>query len=235
MVDDTPIDKLWMDENPVICWHCDHAKKCPSKGMVQIPSVHYSLGTSLQVAFELVKKTKLVPDTKTGKMKRVSEETKNALFRPLVTTCAQNLPFRHAIADVWLASKENMIFIHTKLGKRFVMPIKANCNVALSLADKRSGKYVMVERLYTTRAKCRLRIYMEGRDFPLGFVRTVQTQNSHVFCSLWAFVRLELLHMTSHAPYETIKRRLYMNALKLSFSPLQMLDPFRWPTKPVFV
>jgi len=292
LVDDTLIEKFWMDENPIICWHYDHARKRALKGIDLVSAVYYSLGTTLPVAFDLVKKSTPVRwDSKTtGKVKRVSEQTKNEIFRHLVARCARNMPFQYVLADVWYASKENMIFIHKKLTKRFVMPIKANRKVALSRADKRSGTYVTVESLFPTRAKCRLRIYVQGIDFPLTLVRrvfknedgshgalylvtddltlteeamfdlyqrrwkaeeyhkalkqncaiahsparTVRTQTSHVFCSLWAFVKLELIHLTSGAPYEAIKRRLYMNALKLSFNHLQLLDPFRWSAKPVF-
>lgn len=45
------------------------------------------------------------------------------------------------------ASAENMRFITQHLQKDFVMPLKANRQVALSLEDNRQGKYVRVDTL----------------------------------------------------------------------------------------
>ncbi len=51
------------------------------KGMNLLSVVYHRLGTTLPVGYEIVKKTKSIVDEKTGKERRVSEETKNDLFR----------------------------------------------------------------------------------------------------------------------------------------------------------
>lgn len=51
------------------------------------------------------------------------------------------IPFRYVLNDVWYASADNMMFVKHTLEKDFVMPIKSNRKVALSLADKQQGRY----------------------------------------------------------------------------------------------
>jgi len=64
--------------------------------------------------------------------------------------------------------------------------------------------------------------------------RTVKAQSTHIFCALWAYVKLELLHMSSGASYEAIKRRLYEQALKAAFRYLPLLDLYQYPGKALF-
>lgn len=64
--------------------------------------------------------------------------------------------------------------------------------------------------------------------------RMAHTQSTHIFCSLCAFVKLELLRSITSVSYEGLKLNLYIHALKTSFKYLQTLQPFNWATKPVF-
>ena len=64
--------------------------------------------------------------------------------------------------------------------------------------------------------------------------RTVVTQSTHIFCSLCAFVKLEMLTMMTSVSYEGLKLNLYIHALKTSFKHLRSLQPLQWATKPVF-
>ena len=54
------------------------------------------------------------------------------------------IQFRYVLNDVWYGSAENMQFVKKDLKKDFIMPLKANRKVALSLADKRAGLYVRI-------------------------------------------------------------------------------------------
>jgi hypothetical protein len=65
-----------------------------------------------------------------------------------------------------------MMFIKHTLQKEFIMPIKSNRKVALSLADKRQGRYVRVDTL-ELEANVAATIYLEGVDFPLLLVKQV--------------------------------------------------------------
>jgi len=64
--------------------------------------------------------------------------------------------------------------------------------------------------------------------------RMMRTQSTHIFCSVCAFVKLELLRRITSVSYEGLKLNLYIHALKTSFKYLQSLQPFNWATKPLF-
>jgi len=59
-----------------------------------------------------------------------------------------------------------MMFIKHTTKKDFVMPLKANRKVALSMEDKKQGRYVQVETL-SFEPHAQWDVYLEGVDFPL--------------------------------------------------------------------
>lgn len=63
---------------------------------------------------------------------------------------------------------------------------------------------------------------------------TVVTQSSHIFCSLCAFIKLEMLRMITSVSYEGLKLNLYIHALKTAFNHLKTLQPLNWASKPIF-
>jgi len=63
---------------------------------------------------------------------------------------------------------------------------------------------------------------------------TVRTQASHIFCSLCAFVKLELIHRITAISYEGLKINLHLHALKAAFKHLRTLQPLDWATNPIF-
>ena len=76
--------------------------------------------------------------------------------------------------DIWLASSENLRFIHHDLDKHFIVPLKTNRKVALSLEDNKPGKYLRVDTLPMAKNSVRT-IWLEGVDFPLILVKQVFT------------------------------------------------------------
>jgi hypothetical protein len=57
--------------------------------------------------------------------------------------------------------------------------------------------------------------------------RTTVTQTNHLFCSVWAFVKLELLRVKITTNHFALKTKLYMAALRTAFDQLQTLAPIR--------
>jgi hypothetical protein len=53
---------------------------------------------------------------------------------------------------------------------------------------------------------------------------TVVTQTNHVFAALWAYVKLEMLRVSSGLNHFALKTKLYVNALHMAFSTLQELQ-----------
>jgi DDE superfamily endonuclease len=175
IVDDSIGEKPYTDENDLVCWHWDHAKQRSVKGINFVSAVYHNQGLTLPVGFQLIAKTEKYVDPKDGKTKRRSPMTKNEYFRQLLQQAVLNqIPFTYVVNDTWFASAENMRFVKHKLNKDFVMPLKDNRKVALTLEDKEHGRYVRVDTLSPEANTTRL-VYLEGVDFPLLFVKQLFT------------------------------------------------------------
>lgn len=57
VIDDNSIEKLYTDENELICWHYDHRKGSKVKGINFITSLYVVDDVSLPVSYRLVSKT----------------------------------------------------------------------------------------------------------------------------------------------------------------------------------
>jgi len=173
IVDDSIAEKPYTDENDIICWHYDHSKDRMVKGLNFMSALYHSAGASLPVGFELISKTEHYVDPKDGKEKRRSKIGKNELYQNLLTQALRNqISFKYVLNDVWFASADNMMFVKHDLKKHFVMPLKSNRKVALSLADKRHGRFVSVDTL-DLQENAVQKIYLEGVDFLLLLAKQV--------------------------------------------------------------
>ncbi len=173
IIDDSISEKPSTDENDIVCWHYDHSKDCQVKGINFMTALYHSQGVSLPVGFTLISKTEVYIDAKSGQAKRRSPVGKNEYYRTMLQQALDNeIPFRYVMNDVWYASAEKMRFVKHTLDKDFIMPLKANRKVALSLADKQAGKYVRVDTLVLEPHTVR-EIYLEGVDFPLLLAKEV--------------------------------------------------------------
>lgn len=129
--------------------------------------MYYSQEVSLPVGFELIAKTEIYVDSKTGKQKRRSPITKNEYCKELIGQAIHNqLPFRFVLFDVWFSSSDNMKFIKQQQKRDFVCPLKTNRKVALSRQDKGQGRYQRLDTLELETNVVR-EIYLEGVEFPL--------------------------------------------------------------------
>lgn len=174
--DDTIIEKPYTDENEIVCWHFDHSKGRNVKGINVLSALYRTADLSLPVAFECVEKTEWTDPDEEGRFTRHAKETKNEQLRRMVATAVQTnrLPFAYVVADTWFGSKENMEFIKEELGRDFVMPLKSNRKVALSLKDKLAGRWQKVDALNYQENTTQL-VWLEGIKFPLLLARQVFT------------------------------------------------------------
>jgi hypothetical protein len=171
-MDDRIAAKPPSDQNDLVCWHEDHSKQQQVKGINFMTALYHSQGVSLPVGFTLIAKTKVYFD-KDGRAQRRSPVGKNEHYRAMLQQAVTNqIPFRYVLNDVWYSSAENMRFIKQTLHKDFIMPLKANRKIALSLADKLAGKYIRVDAL-TIEPNTVQEIYLEGVEFPLLFTKQV--------------------------------------------------------------
>lgn len=168
--DDSIVEKEWTDESDLICWHYDHCKKRSVKGINLLNALYYTGEVSIPVAFELVTKPEKTDEN--GKIKRASEQTKNELVRDMFDTCVANqLKFRYVLMDSWFGSKETFEHI-LKKNKHFVVALKSNRLVALSLEDKQQGRFVHVNELELS-DKQAVRGYLKGFEHEVLFVRRI--------------------------------------------------------------
>ena len=283
IVDDSISEKPYTDENEIICWHWDHSKGMSVKGINFISAMYHCDDVSLPIDYHLVKKTEFYIDKKSGKEKRRSPVSKNEVYQQLLRQAVRNqIPFKYVLNDVWFASAKNMMLVKHELKRDFIMPSTKNRKVALSIDDKKQGRYVRVDSL-DIEENTSMTIYLEGVDFPLLLVkqvftngdgstgilylvtsdleltyddittiygkrwnvepyhkslkqnaslsksptRTVTTQSNHIFASMCAYVKLEMLKATTKINHFALKSKLYMRALRTAFDTLSELQPIR--------
>jgi hypothetical protein len=103
-------------------------------------------GVNLPVAYELVIKT-LRCELKDRKVCWRSERTKNEMFRDLFTICLRNqVAFTYVLCDSWYTNAENIKHI-LSANKQLIGTAKSNLEVAVSLEDKKAGKFVKISEL----------------------------------------------------------------------------------------
>jgi hypothetical protein len=146
VIDDSIIEKAYTDENGLVTVHYDHSKDRYVKG-INLVSALLVLGTVvLPVAYELVVKT-LRCTIKDKKEVWKSERTKNEMFRDMVSACVRNsLRFTYVLCDSWYTNSENIKHV-LGLKKHLIGAVKSNLEVALSLQDKKAGKFVKLNQL----------------------------------------------------------------------------------------
>lgn len=173
--DDTVEEKLYTDENDLIAWHFDHTFGRNIKGINIVGCLYHTQGMNIPVSFALVKKTKTVIDSKTGKERRKSEKTKNEYLQEMALQCVQNqIKFRYVLADVWFSSNDTMEYVKYKLKKEFIMPIKSNRLIALSAKDKKAGHFQHVASA-DIEPHTAYQAYLKELPFPVILVKQVFT------------------------------------------------------------
>ncbi|MCB0180020.1 MAG: transposase [Anaerolineae bacterium] len=240
LVDDTIEEKPYTEENDIVCYHYDHSQERTVKGINLVNFVYHTIlddeqSISLPVAFELVAKTDVVQDLKSGKYKRKSPVSKNELVRERLKILVQHnrLKFKYVIWDSWFSAKDNMVTVKQKLKKDFVGTLKGNRLVALSEADKRAGQFVAVSEVELKAGQCRL-VYLKGVAFHKSLkqnvalekspTKTIRSQSNHIFAAMIAFIKLERLKLAHQSNHFALKSKLYLKAVKAAFSELKALS-----------
>lgn len=173
--DDTIEEKPYTDENEVIAWHFDHVQNRTVKGVNILNCLYSAGGVNIPVAFEIVHKDHWFCEVKTRQEKRQSTLTKNEQMRQMLQICRQNqLCYRYVLTDNWYSSKENMAFIKVDMEKDFIMALKSNRTVALSLEDKCQGRFVRVDAL-SLEGNTVLPVFIKGLAFPVIVAKQVFT------------------------------------------------------------
>jgi DDE superfamily endonuclease len=175
IVDDSIAEKPYTDENDIICWHYDHSQQRTVKGINFVSCLYHNAGVSLPVGFELIAKTEHYTDPKDGKEKRRSPKTKNEYYREMTHQAVRNqIQFKYVLNDVWFSAADNMNFVKNSLRKDFIMPLKANRKVSMSLSAKQTGTYQRVDTL-VLEPMLPVTVYLESVPFALLLIKQVFT------------------------------------------------------------
>jgi hypothetical protein len=171
IIDDSIEAKPYTDCNEVIQWHFDHTGNRSVKGVNFISAIYNNWEMSLPTGVCFVEKDIVYIDKKTGKQKRKSSISKHEHFRHLVKHSSDNLSFKYVLSDSWFSCAENMSFIKEDCERDFIMAMKENRRVALSEADKASGKYISIKNAVSE--GCVRSVWVEQLDFPICIAKQV--------------------------------------------------------------
>ena len=169
--DDSVEEKRYSDESELICWHFDHTLNRSVKGVNFLTAFVETGGMRLPCSVEFVKKDKWEMDIKKGKQKRVASQTKNELFRAMISQCSERFSFDYVITDSWYAAADNMQQIKQVLHSNFIMALKSNRKVALSKEAKTAKAYTSISSLQPGQQT--VEVWLEELDFPLLLTKQV--------------------------------------------------------------
>lgn len=169
IIDDTIIAKPYTRVNGLVCYHFDHTVGRSVKGINVVNALYHSGTCSIPVAAAMVIKDQTCIQ-KDGKRRLKASITKNQHFRDMVSDCADKLSFSYVLSDTWYSSAQNMQHV-VACGRHFIMAMKDNRNVALSLADKKAGRYQSIKDTAPEGDTCI--VWVEQLDFPLLITKQV--------------------------------------------------------------
>jgi hypothetical protein len=170
--DDTLEAKPYTDENELICWHYDHVSGKNMKGVNILSALVRYGDTALPIAFETVVKPILYCDIKTKKVKRLATQTKNEMFRNMVSQSIKNkVKYNYVLADSWYSSKENMEHVLSK-EKHFIFALKSNRTIAITKEEKHQGKFKKLSEV-ELEENTAIRAYVKGLSVPVMIVKQI--------------------------------------------------------------
>ena len=174
--DDTIIEKPYMDENEIICWHYDHKENKAVKGINLLSAFYHSeqggQTVRLPTGYRVIAKTEEYIDEKSGEQKRKSPVTKNEMMQEMIKRHIQNqVKFKYILADSWYSSAENMRFI-AKRKKVFIFELKENRQVTDSEMKRNQGEFRRLDKLELPEGKAE-KVWIKDLEFPVTVFKQV--------------------------------------------------------------
>lgn len=279
IIDDSIEEKPYTDENEIICWHFSHAKGRCVKG-INLLSCFVRYGDiAFPIGYDLISKDLRFCDVKTKKERRKSSITKNQRWRLLIEQAVLNqVKFDYVLSDNWFGAKDNMEFIHYEVKKKFIIGLKSNRLVALSLEDKKKGQHQNLNTLEPKDEEKRI-VWLKDLSFPVALITKIfknedgstgilylvtndlessadhiytvyqkrwriedyhksikqnasleksptkveQSQKNHIFASIIAYCKLEMLRIKTSLNHFALKYKLLVKANQMAFQELKIL------------
>ncbi|MDR1055559.1 MAG: transposase [Prevotellaceae bacterium] len=176
--DDTRIEKQYMDENDLICWHWDHSKGRNVKGINILSSFYFYASIQgdsnlhIPLAYRMVNNTLCFCEIQTCKEKRQSAVSKNEMIREMTAQQIKNqVLFKYILADSWLALNNNMRFI-AKNKKFFIFNIKENRLSARDQTARNKSQWQNISSLDIAE-NIPVKVWLKDLEFPVLLVKQV--------------------------------------------------------------
>jgi hypothetical protein len=174
--DDTIIEKPYMDENEIICWHYDHKEGKAVKGLNILTAFYTSEKDKkilrVPIGFRIISKTEEYIDEKSGKQKRKSPRTKNEMMQEMIQRHIVNqVQFKYILADSWYSSAENMRFI-AKRKKVFIFELKENRLITGSEKERNLGAFERIDQAAIPDEKP-VKVWIKDLEFPVKLFKQV--------------------------------------------------------------
>src|SRR5215510_535230 len=174
--DDTIIEKPYMDENEIICWHFDSKENQPVKGVNLLSAFYISeksgQAVRLPIGYRIIAKTEEYIDEKSGETKRRSPETKNEMMQEMIKRHIQNqVKFKYILADSWYSSAGNMRFIERRK-KTFIFELKNNRQIALGVKERNAGAFERVDQAAIPEGEP-VRVWIKDLEFSVSLFKQV--------------------------------------------------------------
>jgi hypothetical protein len=178
MFDDTIVEKPYMDENEIICWHFDHKENKAVKGINLLSAFYHcekgGQKVRLPTGYRIIAKTEEYIDEKSGGKKRKSPVTKNEMMQGMIKMHIQNqVKFKYILADSWYTSAENRRFIAQKK-KVFIFELKGNRQVTDSERKRKQGGFERLDELNISEEKPE-KVWIRDVEFPVLVFKQVFT------------------------------------------------------------
>lgn len=170
IIDDSIEEKPYTDENEIICWHFSHAKGHCIKGINILSCFVRYNDIAFPIGYDIISKDQHFCDIKTKKEKRKSC---NQRFRLLIEQAITNqIKLDYILSDNWFGAKDNMEFIHYEVKKMFIMGLKSNRLIALSLEDKKKGQYQNLNTFEHKDGEKRI-VWLKDLSFPVALITKI--------------------------------------------------------------
>ena len=243
IVDDTILEKPYTDESEINTYHYDHSKGRSIKGINVVNLIHETEGTRLPISMSIVHKDKLVEEN--GKQYRKSSKTKNELFReqfimPLKVNRKVSLHDPSNPENREYVSVESLKLQEDKPVKVWLKGYSKPLLVAKQVfknKDKSTGILYLVASDLTASYSCMTIAYQRrwavetyhrslknNTSVCASPTKTIKTQCNHIYASVMAFVKLEVISIKKAVSQYALKSQLYLKGIQTAFDELNTIE-----------
>jgi len=174
-IDDSIEEKPYSGENELISWHYDHSQGRSVKGInfvtfTYVREISEGTKVKLPIAWELVRKDKVVEKTEKKEGKYITRQVRQASVSKMqlvkdrlsILVHQNQVQCKYMVFDTWYSSAELMEYIVITLQKHFVCALKDNRQISFDItaASEKSKTWVSVAqadlepgRVYQVRVK----------------------------------------------------------------------------------